>query len=90
MDEKSHGNILIYDISYKSLFVLKPLCFRFDTIDEFIRISDGTRYLTLFGSERNDAIYDRIRYLISPKGGITYFFHYLAKIKVDSYDSLPI
>ena len=64
---------------------------RFDKRDEFIRIYDGTRYLTLFGSEKYDAIYDRIRYLISLKSSITYIFsQYFAKIKVDSYDSLPI
>ena len=49
-----------------------------------------TRYLRLFRSEKYDGIYDRIRYLISLKRGITYTFsHYFAKIKVDSYDSLP-
>ena len=91
IDEKSHENILIYDISYKTLIGSKPLRIRFDKIDGFIRIYDGTRYLTLFGSEKCDAIYDRIRYLISLKSGITYIFsHYFAKIKVDSYDSLPI
>ena len=91
IDEKSHKNILIYDISYKTLIGSKPLRIRFDKIDGFIRIYDGTRYLTLFGSEKCDAIYDRIRYLISLKSGITYIFsHYFAKIKVDSYDSLPI
>ena len=64
---------------------------RFDKIDGFIRIYDGTRYLTLFGSGKYDAIYDKIRYLISLKSGIAYIFsHYFAKIKVDSYDSLPI
>ena len=64
---------------------------RFDKIDGFIRIYDATRYLTLFGSEKFDAIYNRIRYLISLKSGIRYIFsHYFAKIKVDSYDSLPI
>ena len=64
---------------------------RFDKRDLFIRIYDGTRYLTLFGSEKYDAIYDRIRYLISLKSSITYVFsQYFAKIKVDSYDSLPI
>ena len=64
---------------------------RFDKRDLFIRIYDGTRYLTLFGSEKYDAIYDRIRYLISLKSSITYIFsQYFAKIKVDSYDSLPI
>ena len=47
--------------------------------------------ITLFGSKKYDAIYDRIRYLISLKSGITHTFsHYFAKIKVDSCDSLPI
>ena len=60
-------------------------------IDGIIRIYDRTRYLTLFGSEEYEAIYNRIRDLISQKSGIRYIFsHYFAKIKVDSYDSLPI
>ena len=60
-------------------------------IDGFIRIYDGTRYLTLFGFENHDVIYDNIRYLISQKSGIICIFsHYFAKLKVDSYDSLPI
>ena len=64
---------------------------RFNKIDGFIRIYDGTRYLTLFEEEEYEAIYNRIRYFISQKSGITYIFsHYFAKIKVDSYDSLPI
>ena len=89
LGKKSHRNILIYDISYKTLIDSKLLRIRFDIINEFIRIYDGTRYLTLFGYEQYDAIYNRIR--LSLKSGITYIFsHYLAKIKVDSYDSLPI
>ena len=45
----------------------------------------------MYGSEKYEAIYNRIRYLISLKSGITYIFsHYFAKIKVDSYNSLPI
>ena len=45
----------------------------------------------MFGTRKYDAFYDRIRYLISLKSSITYIFsHYFAKIKVDSYDSLPI
>ena len=45
----------------------------------------------MFVSEKYDTIYDRIRYLISLKSGITYISsHYFAKIKVDSYGSLPI
>ena len=91
IDEKSQENILIYDISYKTLIDAKPLRIRFDEIDGFIKIYDGTRYLTLFGSKKYEAIYNRIRYLISLKSGITYIFsRYFAKIKVDSYDSLPI
>ena len=32
--------------------------------DGIIKIYDGTRYLTFFGSGKHDAIYNRIRYLI--------------------------
>ena len=60
---------------------------RFDKIDGFIRTNVGTRYLTLFRSEKYDAIYKRIRHLISLKSSITYIFSlYFAKIKVGSYD----
>ena len=48
IDEKSLENILIYDISYKTLIGVKPLHIIFDKIDRFISIYDGTRYLTLF------------------------------------------
>ena len=48
IDEKSHENILIYDISFKALIVSKPLRIEFDKIDRFIKIYDGTRYLSLF------------------------------------------
>ena len=63
IDENSHENVLIYDISYKTL--IDPKLFRVivDKIDGLIRMDDGTRYLTLFGSEKYDAIYDRIRIL---------------------------
>ena len=47
--------------------------------------------LILFVSEKDDAIYNRIRYLTRVKYGITYAFcHYYAKIKVDSHGSLAI
>ena len=91
IDGKSHQNILIYEISYKTLIGSRPLRKRFNKIDGIIRIYDGTRYLTLFGTKKYDTIYDRIRYLINLKSSITYIFpHYFAKIKVDFYDSLPI
>ena len=35
---------------------------RFDKVDAFIRVYDGTKYLVLFRSEKNDFIYNRIRY----------------------------
>ena len=82
IDEKSYENILVYNISYKC--IVKTLRIRFDKIDGFIRVYDGTRYLVLFGNEKYESIYNRIRYLISLKRGITYAFaHNYAKIKVD-------
>ena len=36
-------------------------------------------------------MYNRTRYLKSLKSGITYVFsHYYSKVKIDSYDSLPL
>ena len=87
MDEKSYENILIYDILYKTLIGSKTLQIRFDKTGEFITIYDSSKYLVLLG----DAIYNRIRYLISLKSGVTdAISHYYAKIKIDSYDSLSI
>ena len=61
---------------------------RFDNIDGFIRVYDGTGYLKLFRSEKYDFTYNRIRYLIGVEIDITYIIsHIYAKIKVDSYDS---
>ena len=94
LDEKSyktHGNILIYDISCKTFMGAKPLRIRFETIDGFIKIYDGIRYLVLFGPERYDTINNRIRYLISEKCGITDIIsHNFARIRIDSYNYLPI
>ena len=81
-------NILIYGISYKILIGSKPLRIRFNKIDGFIK---EHCYSTLFGPKRYDAIYNRIRYLISLRSSITYMFsHYYAKRKAHSCDSLPI
>ena len=65
LDEKSHETILIYYISYKTLIGSKPLRIRLDRIGRFIRIYDETKYLVLLGPEKYDAIYNRIRYLIT-------------------------
>ena len=63
---------------------------RFDKADGFIKTYDGTRHLVLFAPERYDAIYNRIRYLISEKSGIKYTTnHNFARIKIDLYNYLP-
>ena len=36
IDEKSNKNVLVYDISYKTLFGSKPLRIRFDKLEGFI------------------------------------------------------
>ena len=70
--EKSYENILVHNISYKSLIDSKSLNIRLDKIDDFIRVYDGIRYLVLFGNEKYDFLYNRIRYLVSVKNDITY------------------
>ena len=67
---------MIYEISYKYLIGSNIFRIRFNKTDGFFRIYDGTKYLTLFGSEKYNAIYNKIRYLISLKSDITYFFIY--------------
>ena len=44
IDKIWNESILIYKISYKTLIDPKPLRIRFDKIDGFVRIYDGTRY----------------------------------------------
>ena len=69
----------------------KPLRISFNKIDGFIRVYDRTRYLVLLGSKKYDYIYNKIRYFMSVKSGITYVIsHNDAKVKVHSYVSLPI
>ena len=43
IDKKWHKNVLIYDISYKTLIIPKSLRIRCNKIDGFIRIYDGNR-----------------------------------------------
>ena len=45
MDEKSYKNYLVNNISYNAMVDDSPLRIRFDQIDRFIRVYDGTRYL---------------------------------------------
>ena len=60
LDEKSHGNSLIYDILYKTLIDVKPLRLRFDITEGFVRVYAGTRYLILFRGENYAFIHNRI------------------------------
>ena len=58
----------------------------FEKIDGFMKIFDGIRYLVLLASERYNAIYDKIRYLVSENSGITDSInHNFARIRIDSY-----
>ena len=77
IDGKSHGNILIYNILYKTLIDPKLLHIKFDQIERFIKIYDETRYLTFFGSEEHEAIYNRVRYYMSLKVASHIFFSLL-------------
>ena len=62
IDEKSYENILVYNILCKNQIAATPLLIRFNKLDGFIRVYDGTSYLILFGKEKHDAIYIKIRY----------------------------
>ena len=90
LDEKKHENILIYDISYKTTFLGSlPLRIMFDKIDGFIKNYDRSIYLVLF-SYLYEEICNKIKYLISEKSGIADSINYsFAKIRIDSYNSLP-
>ena len=89
LDKKSYENILIFNISYKTVICAKPLRTRFNKVFCFIRVYNITRYFVLFGPKKYDAIYNRIRYLISPKSHIC-FSHNYPKAKIDLNDSLPL
>ena len=65
--EKSFEKILISNVSYNTFIGAKPMCIRFDKVDGFITVYDGTRYFSLFVPEKYDAISNKIRYLISKK-----------------------
>ena len=84
--KKSYENILIYKISYNTLIGLNHLRIRFNNMEGFIRVYEGTRYLVIFGSENYDASFNMIRYQVFNYD----FSHYYVKVKVDSYDSLTI
>ena len=65
---------------------------RFDEIDVFIKIHDKINYLVIFDYSYCDKICDKkIKYFTSEKSGIKDSINYnFARIRIDSYDSLPI
>ena len=63
----------------------------FNKVDGIVRVYDGTRYLVLPGGEKFDFFYNRIKYDIGVKKWYYLLFsHNYARIKVDSFDSLPL
>ena len=95
LDEKLYKEKYKYDlgfgISCKTSTGEEPLRIRYDEIDGFIKIHNGIRYLVLFDCGWLDKICDRIKYLLSEKNGITDSFnHNFARIRIYSYNSLPI
>ena len=91
IDIKNHACLCVYYISYKNCMGSVLLRIKFDEIHGFIKIYDGIRYLVLFGGGFYDEIFDRIKYLICKKSGITVSIsHNFARIKIDSYYSLLI
>ena len=90
--KKLYENISAYNISYKSPTCPKPLCIKFDKINGFIiSIDDKIKPLVLFDYGFFDKICDKIKYLISKKGGITNSInHNFRKIRIDLYNSLPV
>ena len=77
---------MVYDISYKNLIGAKLLHIRFNKIDGFIRVYNGTRYLVLCSPEKYDFVCNSIIY----KWHNMSFSHNYAKIRIDLYDSLHL
>ena len=92
LDKKLYENISVYNILYKIPTVPKPLRTRFDKIDRFILSFDcKIKHLILFDYGLFNKICDNIKYLISKKSDIANSInHNFRKIRIDSYNSLPI
>ena len=81
--KKSQEYVLTYIISHETLIGPKPLRIRFDEINGFIRIYDGTRYLVSFGRGKYDAIkIEQVLSYKSRKWNHIYFFSLLCKNQI--------
>ena len=75
MHETSYENPLIYDIAYKTTCAPKLLHIVFHKVDGYIRKYDSTKHLGLSHSdEKNERIFDKIRYLIMLNSNIIKIF----------------
>ena len=96
LDKKSYKNVLIYKLLYKKFIDAKPFPIKFNKVDGLIKIYNGIRYLELSNSYDTNyrvynKIFDEINYLITEKSDDKYSInHNFARIKIDSYNSLPI
>ena len=92
LDKKLYENISVYDILYKTPTGPKPLHITFGKINGFIISLDGKiKHLILFDYELFNKICDKMKYLLSKKSGITNSInHNFGKIRIDSFNSLPI
>ena len=92
LDKRLYEIISVYNILYKIPTGPKSLRIRFDKIDGFIISLDGEiKHLILFDYRLFNQIFNKVKYLITRKSGITNSITYnLGKIRIDSYNSLPI
>ena len=96
LDKKSYKNVLIYKLLYKKFIDAKLFPIKFNKVDGLIKIYNGIRYLELSNSYDTNyrvynKIFDEINYLITEKSDDKYSInHNFARIKIDSYNSLPI
>ena len=96
LDKKSYKNVLIYKLLYKKFIDAKPFPIKFNKVDGLIKIYNGIRYLELSNSYDTNyrvynKIFDEINYLITEKIEDKYSInHNFARIKIDSFNSLPM
>ena len=90
--KKLYRDVSVYNIHYKPPTGQKPLCIRFDKIDGVVIFLDGKiKHLILFDYVLFNSISDKMKYLTRKKSGITNSInHNFGKIRIDSYNSLPI
>ena len=87
---------LVYNILYKEFINAKPFRIWFDKVGGIIKIYSGIRYLELSNSydinyRIYNKIFDKINCLITEKSDYKYSInHNFARIRIDSYNSLPI